>query len=55
MRSSGTIEPANSSCGITASGIRLIAWSWVVTRLDTSIPMPTAANPVTSISPNTTR
>ena len=51
MRSSGTIEPANSSWGITASGIRLMACSWEVTRLETSSPMPTAAKPVTISSP----
>ena len=45
IRASGTIAPANRSCGITASGIKLIAWSWVVTSDETSRPMPTAAKP----------
>ena len=53
MLASGTIEPANRSCGITASGIRLSAWSWLLTIDDTSSPMLTAANPVTSSRPKT--
>ena len=53
IRSSETMAPAKSSCGITASGIRLVAWSWVRTTDETSRPIVTEAIPVATSRPNT--
>ena len=53
MPATGTIAPANSSCGITASGTKLIAWSGVPEKAEIASPMHTATHPVAMNSANT--
>ena len=54
-----TIEPPKNSCGISTSGMKLVAWSWLRTTADTSRPIVTAANAVSttisSTAPYTSR
>ena len=43
-----TIDPPKNSCGISISGMKLVAWSWLRTTAEISRPMLTAANAVST-------